>query len=104
MPQAGAPRVAYLVRVRIASSAMGDTPASPAGATNTAEERFRLLVESVKDYAIVILDPRGYVSTWNPGAERIQGYTAQEIIGKHFSVLYPPAVAATGKCETELEI
>jgi PAS domain S-box-containing protein len=58
----------------------------------------------VKDYAIIILDPDGYVSTWNAGAERIQGYTAQEIIGQHFSVLYPPAVVAAGKCEAELEI
>ncbi len=73
----------------------------------TAEEearRFRLLVESVKDYAIFILDPKGNVATWNQGAARIKGYTASEIIGKHFSVFYPPDVAATGKCEAELEI
>jgi PAS domain S-box-containing protein len=67
-------------------------------------QRFRLLVQSVKDYAIFILDPTGHISTWNPGAERIKGYTAQQIIGKHFSVFYPPEVAATGKCEFELEI
>ncbi len=66
--------------------------------------RFRLLVESVKDYAIFILDPRGNVSTWNPGAERIKGYRAPEIIGRHFSVFYPPDVAASGKCGMELEI
>jgi len=53
------------------------------------EERFRLLVQSVKDYAIFMLDPDGYVTTWNAGAERINGYTAGEIIGKHFSVFYP---------------
>ena len=68
------------------------------------EEPFRLLVESVKDYAIFILDAGGHISTWNPGAERIKGYSAQQIIGKHFSVFYPPEVAATGKCELELEI
>ena len=73
-----------------------------AGAENA--ERFRLLVESVKDYAIFILDLDGRVSTWNPGAERIKGYRAAEILGKHFSIFYPPDVAATGKCELELEI
>ncbi|MEO6420114.1 MAG: PAS domain S-box protein, partial [Polyangiaceae bacterium] len=66
--------------------------------------RFRLLVESVKDYAIFILDPAGVVATWNPGAERIKGYTASEIIGKHFSIFYPPDEAASGKCALELEI
>jgi PAS domain S-box-containing protein len=69
-----------------------------------AEERFRLLVESVKDYAIFILDPTGHVATWNLGAERIKGYTATEIIGKHFSTFYPPEDVADGKCERELEI
>ena len=49
------------------------------------EERFRLLVEGVKDYAIFMLDPQGHVATWNAGAERIKGYTADEIIGQHFS-------------------
>lgn len=66
--------------------------------------RFRLLVESVKDYAIFILDPEGHVATWNPGAERIKGYRADEIIGKHFSIFYPPEVAKTGKCDAELVI
>jgi PAS domain S-box-containing protein len=67
------------------------------------EDRFRLLVESVKDYAIFMLDPQGYVATWNAGAERIKGYRAEDIIGRHFSVFYPPEVIATGKCELELE-
>lgn len=53
------------------------------------EERFRLLVEGVRDYAIFLLDPDGYVSSWNSGAERIKGYKADEIIGQHFSVFYP---------------
>lgn len=53
------------------------------------EEQFQLLVSSVRDYAIFVLDPRGHVATWNPGAESIKGYTADEIIGKHFSVFYP---------------
>jgi PAS domain S-box-containing protein len=54
------------------------------------EERFRLLVHSVKDYAIFMLDPDGYVNSWNEGAERIKGYTEQEIVGRHFSIFYPP--------------
>ena len=53
------------------------------------EERFRLLVESVRDYAIFMLDTEGYVTSWNAGAERIKGYRADEIIGRHFSVFYP---------------
>jgi len=54
------------------------------------DERFRLLVESIKDYAIFMLDPDGHVLTWNAGAERIKGYSAPEIIGQHFSKFYPP--------------
>ncbi|MDF3010326.1 MAG: two-component hybrid sensor and regulator [Burkholderiales bacterium] len=53
------------------------------------EERFRLLVEAVRDYAIFMLDTDGRVVSWNAGAERIKGYAAHEIIGKHFSVFYP---------------
>ncbi len=52
------------------------------------EERFRLLVQSVTDYAIYMLDPRGRVSSWNAGAERFKGYSADEIIGEHFSRFY----------------
>jgi len=68
------------------------------------EERFRLLVDAVKEYAIFMLDPSGHVTTWNAGAERINGYSAAEMIGKHFSVLMPPADVATGKPERELRI
>ncbi|MFL6284673.1 MAG: putative bifunctional diguanylate cyclase/phosphodiesterase [Pyrinomonadaceae bacterium] len=53
------------------------------------EERFRLLVEGVRDYAIFMLDPEGRVASWNEGAERIKGYTAEEIIGEHCSRFYP---------------
>jgi PAS domain S-box-containing protein len=67
------------------------------------EERFRLLVESVKDYAIFMLDPRGVVASWNLGAERIKGYRATEIIGQHFSRFYPDEDVRSGKCEMELE-
>src|SRR5687767_13259881 len=67
------------------------------------EDRFRLLVESVKDYAIFMLDPDGRVATWNVGAERIKGYEAHEIIGRHFSVFYEPEALASGICDRELE-
>jgi PAS domain S-box-containing protein len=67
------------------------------------EERFRLMVEAVQDYAIFVLDPQGHVSSWNAGAERIKGYKAKEILGKHFSVFYPPEALAAGKPEWELK-
>jgi PAS domain S-box-containing protein len=58
-------------------------------AARQSEERFRLMVEAVRDYAIFLLDPDGRVATWNVGAERLKGYKANEIIGQHFSVFYP---------------
>ncbi|XXY44980.1 PAS domain S-box protein [Sorangium sp. So ce269] len=67
------------------------------------EERFRLLVETIQDYAIFILDAGGHVATWNMGAERIKGYKAEDIIGRHFSTFYPPADVAAGKCDREIE-
>ena len=66
------------------------------------EERFRLLVESVNDYAISMLDPDGSVVSWNPGAEVITGYTGDEILGHHFSCFYPEEDAERGKPEKEL--
>ncbi len=68
------------------------------------EERFRLLTQSVKDYAIFMLDPEGIISTWNSGAEHIKGYTADEIIGKHFSIFYPAEDIIAGKPAREIEI
>src|SRR5438067_341060 len=76
--------------------------ASPA--LNQSEERFRLLVESVKDYAIFMLDPGGHVLTWNAGAERIKGYAAHEIIGRHFSTFYPADARQSGWTEHELQV
>jgi PAS domain S-box-containing protein len=67
------------------------------------EERFRLLVETVEDYAIFMLDPGGHVVSWNSGAQRSKGYTADEIIGQHFRVFYPPEVQARKHPEHELE-
>ena len=61
-----------------------------------------LLVASIEDYAIYVLDPRGNIATWNPGAERIKGYTASEIIGRHFSLFYTPEDQEAGAPEREL--
>src|SRR5438309_11621088 len=68
------------------------------------EERFRLLVEGVRDYAIFMLDPQGRILTWNIGAERLKGYTADEIIGQHFSVFYLPEDVRSSKPARELEL
>src|SRR6478735_1829834 len=68
------------------------------------EERFRLLVESIGDYAIFMLDASGIVATWNLGAERIKGYRADEIIGQHFSRFYLEDDVRAGVCERELEL
>jgi PAS domain S-box-containing protein len=68
------------------------------------EERFRLLVESVRDYAIFMLDPNGYVLTWNAGAERFKGYRAHEIIGQHFSRFYPSEALARELPDYELKV
>jgi PAS domain S-box-containing protein len=68
------------------------------------DETFRLLVDSVKDYAIFLLSPEGRVVTWNQGAERIKGYRAQEIIGQHFSRFYPREAMESKWPDRELEI
>ncbi|MBV9496908.1 MAG: PAS domain S-box protein [Acidobacteria bacterium] len=67
-------------------------------------EIFQLLVSSVKDYAIFMLDPQGYVTTWNSGAQRIKGYEPKEIIGRHFSTFYTEEDKNAGKAERELEL
>jgi PAS domain S-box-containing protein len=68
------------------------------------EERFRLMVENVKDYAILTLDPEGNVSSWNAGARRTKGYDEHEIIGRHFSTFYPSDARESGKPEMELKV
>ncbi len=67
------------------------------------EERFRLLVQSVQEYAIFNLDPLGNVVTWNNGAERLKGYRTEEILGKHFSAFHLPEDVASGRTEQILE-
>ena len=68
------------------------------------EERFRLMVEAVRDYAIFMLDTKGYIVSWNEGAKRIKGYSADEIIGKHFSTFYTSEDLDSKKPERELKI
>jgi hypothetical protein len=72
-------------------------------ALRESEERFRLLVEGVQEYAIFMLDPEGKVTSWNRGAEMIKGYAASEIIGSHFSRFYPQEAILQGKPAWELE-
>jgi PAS domain S-box-containing protein len=66
------------------------------------EERFRLLLENIHDYAIFMLDPEGHIISWNSGARRIKGYEPEEIIGRHFSTFYPPEALALGTPQTLL--
>src|SRR2546430_17124749 len=61
------------------------------------DAQFRVLVESVSDYAIYLLDTAGRVMSWNTGAERIKGYAAAEILGRHFSIFYLPEERAAGR-------
>lgn len=68
------------------------------------DETYRILVDTVKDYAIYLLDPKGYVSTWNSGATLLKGYSAEEVIGQHFSIFYGYEDRAAKKPIKELEV
>ena len=68
------------------------------------EDRFRLMISAVKEYAILMLDPEGCVISWNAGAERIKGYREEEIVGQHFSIFYPAEDVEAGKPEYELKV
>src|SRR6266566_9758867 len=68
------------------------------------DDQFALLVSNVVDYAIFMLDPTGVIVTWNEGARRIKGYSADEIIGRHFSVFYPAEDVRSRKPDWELEV
>ncbi len=75
---------------------------APRTLSDASEDRFQLLVESVHDYEIFMIDPDGLVFSWNPGAEKSNGYSSDEIIGQHISVLYTPEDVAAGKPERGL--
>jgi len=72
-------------------------------ALDESQERFRRLLDGVKDYAIYMLDPEGRVISWNEGAARLKGYRSEEILGKHFSCFYVPEDRAAGKPARELQ-
>ncbi len=88
----------------------GSTPITPIAKSGLAEaikhgsSIYGLMVASVRDYAIFMLDPAGYIASWNQGAQRIKGYTADEIIGRHFSVFYTDEANAIGHPQHELEV
>jgi PAS domain S-box-containing protein len=97
------------------SSSSGDTPpegtpitpishSGLADAIKHGGKIYQLMVEAVRDYAIFMLDPKGHVASWNRGAERIKGYTADEIIGQHFSVFYPRSAVEIGHPQHELDV
>jgi PAS domain S-box-containing protein len=73
-------------------------------ALRQSEAKFRLLVSGVKDYAILMLDTEGRIQSWSATAEKIKGYRAEEIIGKHFSLFYPPGDVERDKPASELRI
>lgn len=86
------------------------TPITPIGGSRLADtikhggRIYQLMVDSVRDYAIFMLDTNGHVASWNKGAQRIKGYTAEEIIGRHFSTFYPTEDNAADKPAMELKI
>ena len=85
------------------ADAQADHGRSQSAQLQQSEQRFRLLVDSVVDYAIFMLDVDGYVSSWNAGAQRIKGYSADEIIGQHFSRFYTPEDRQDGVPQRVLE-
>lgn len=72
--------------------------------TSRIEQFYRRMVEEIQDYAIILLDLQGNILTWNPGAEHIKGYTADEIIGQNFSIFYPPLSRKEGLPQQLLEL
>src|SRR6185312_8578007 len=83
----------------------GGHPGAAASQTSPeTQELVRLLIDNIKDYAIITLDPRGHVLYWNAAAERLKGWKADEIIGQHFSRFYPPEDVAKGKTDHELRV
>ena len=105
---AGSFATAILLLPRVFQSKMSLRSRSATKSTDdtlqASEERFRLLVDAVSDYALLMLDPKGNVVSWNSGAERIKGYKADEILGRHFSCFYLPEAIAKGHPDAELRI
>ncbi|HZU39058.1 MAG TPA: PAS domain S-box protein, partial [Gemmataceae bacterium] len=81
---------------------MADPCMDPGASFHSGDDLFRLLVESVKDYAIFLLDPQGRVASWNAGAERIKGYRREEVLGQHFAHFNTVEDVRAGQCEQAL--
>jgi PAS domain S-box-containing protein len=92
-----------LVQSRLTQQAENNNGSS-SGHLTQSNELFRLLVETVKDYAIFVLDPEGHILTWNDGAQAIKGYSKAEIVGQHFSKFYLPEAAESGWPSRELAL
>ncbi|MGE6760583.1 PAS domain-containing sensor histidine kinase [Corallococcus interemptor] len=86
------------------STSGGDIAYAHPSAARDMAAQLRLFIDSVKDYAILTLDPAGLIMSWNTGAERIKGYQSEEILGQHFSRFYPPEDVARGKPQQHLDI
>lgn len=80
----------------------GSTQAAAEGAVKRSEESFQLLIHSIKDYAIIMMDPEGNILSWNEGAERLKGYESKEIIGKNYSIFFTPEDRGSGRPEAQL--
>ena len=87
-----------------ASAKVAEAPNSAEEALRDSEEKYRMLLDEIQDYAIFMLDPQGVVVSWNAGAERIKGYKADEIVGHNFSVFFPPEDIKQGMPEELLRI
>jgi PAS domain S-box-containing protein len=86
------------------SPAGAGTHSPPSEQDGITGELLQLLVDNIRDYAIIFLNPDGYVLTWNSAAQRLKGWTSEEIIGQHFSRFYPPDDVEKRKTETELRV
>lgn len=93
--------ISYLSQALITSKQRTEKTAL---ALRESEENYRLLVEGVQDYAIFLLDPNGRITTWNAGAEQVEGYSISEVLGRHFSLLFPPEALEQHQPERELQI
>ncbi|NIP83890.1 MAG: PAS domain S-box protein, partial [Gemmatimonadetes bacterium] len=69
-----------------------------------AEQVYRLLVDSVRDYAIFVLDPQGRIASWNAGAERLKGYEEEEVVGRHYGMFFPESDREAGRPDLHLEL
>jgi diguanylate cyclase (GGDEF)-like protein/PAS domain S-box-containing protein len=95
-----------LLAAAVGWSAQRDNSARgrPEGALGDSEEKYRMLLDGIQDYAIFMLDPLGHVISWNAGAERIKGYTAEQIVGRNFSCFFSPEDIRRGRPEEVLRI